>query len=386
MSDVLIHEVTKIYDGTEDVLAVDDFSLEIEDGEFLTVVGPSGSGKSTLLRMIAGLEDITEGDISIGGRRINNVPPQNRGVAMVFQNYALYPHMSVGKNMSYGLKLTTDLSNDEINRRVEEAAEMMGIENLLDNKPEQLSGGQQQRVATGRAIVREPEVFLMDEPLSNLDAKLRTHMRTELQRLQERLETTTFYVTHDQEEAMTMSDRIAVMNEGQLQQAGSPEEIYNEPANLFIADFIGSPSMNTFDTRLDGDTLISSSFEYQLSTDRTQRVHDYANDGDQLILGIRPEDIQLADERHANSNEALLDVIEPVGSDNYLYLRIDEKECRVRVPSSVQPSEDETVLIEFDEEDIHLFRQDDGVNILATPQQDPEVTAVTDSPAKSPGR
>ena len=258
MGRITIDNVRKEYDSdTGTIRAVDDVSLEVEDGEFLTIVGPSGSGKSTLLRMIAGLEDITAGQIRIGDTVVNDIAPQNRGVAMVFQNYALYPHMSVRKNMSYGLKLTTDLTKGEIDERVEETAEMMGIGDLLDKKPNNLSGGQQQRVATGRAIVRQPEVFLFDEPLSNLDAKLRLHMRTELQRIQEDLETTSVYVTHDQTEAMTMSDRIVILSNGTIQQVGTPAEVYAEPVNRFVADFIGSPSMNFFDVEFDDRVLRS---------------------------------------------------------------------------------------------------------------------------------
>ena len=374
MGRVSITDVVKDYDG--DILAVDNVSLEIEDGEFVTIVGPSGSGKSTLLRMIAGLEDITDGTIEIGDTVINDVQPQDRGVAMVFQNYALYPHMTARKNMSYGLKLTTDLPEEEIRERVEEAAEMMGIKDQLDKKPGNLSGGQQQRVATGRAIVRDPEVFLMDEPLSNLDAKLRTTMRTELQRIQEELGTTTIYVTHDQEEAMTMSDRIVVLNQGTIQQVGRPDTIYNEPVNLFVADFVGSPSMNKFDVRLDGNVLEGDTFDYRLSDEHLEQVHQYADDGEHLILGIRPENIRLTDDPGENAIRAHLDVREPVGSDNYLYFTIGDEECRVRVPGDVKPEEGTELAIEFDEENIHLFREQTGRNVLASLDEQTQATAV----------
>jgi len=375
MGSVSITDVSKVYDG--DILAVDEVSLEIEDGEFLTIVGPSGSGKSTLLRMIAGLEDISSGTMKIGDHVINDVQPQDRGVAMVFQNYALYPHMTARKNMSYGLKLTSDLADDEISERVVEAAEMMGIEEQLDKKPGNLSGGQQQRVATGRAIVRDPEVFLMDEPLSNLDAKLRLHMRTELQRIQEDLGTTTIYVTHDQEEAMTMSDRIVVLDQGEIQQVGTPDQIYNSPANLFVANFIGSPSMNQLPVRLDGDRVVGEGFEYHLSDEHLEQIDEYVTDGEQLVLGVRPENITLADSPGENTIEAHLDVREPVGSDNYLYLTMGEEECRVRVPGDVRPEEGTNVLIEFDDSNLHLFREETGRNILGSIDQHVQAAAAS---------
>ena len=370
MSSVTIEDVSKVYDdGGNDILAVDNISLDIEDGEFMTIVGPSGSGKSTLLRMIAGLEGITDGTISIGDRIVNDVAPQDRGTAMVFQNYALYPHMTARKNMAYGLKLTTDLSKTQIQERVEEAAEMMGISDQLDKKPGSLSGGQQQRVATGRAIVRDPQAFLMDEPLSNLDAKLRMHMRTEIQRIHEELETTIIYVTHDQEEAMTMSDRVTVFDGGEIQQVGTPDEIYHQPTNLFVADFIGSPAMNSFNVTVQGSTVVASDFEYHLSKESTEHVHQYVNDGDSLVLGVRPENIYLAEADTSNSIPAYLDVLEPVGSDNYLYLQIGGEECRVRVPGEVKPEVNQQVTIAFDETDMHLFHPNDGTNILAEAKQ-----------------
>jgi len=365
MSDVSIENVRKVYDSDPEVVAVDDVSFEIADGEFLTIVGPSGSGKSTLLRMIAGLEDISGGTIRIGDRAVNGIQPQDRDVAMVFQNYALYPHMTARKNMSYGLQLTTDLPDSEIDDRVKEAAEMMGVEDQLDKRPGNLSGGQQQRIATGRAIVREPSVFLFDEPLSNLDAKLRLHMRTELQQLQDKLGTTTIYVTHDQEEAMTMSDRIAVIDQGTLQQIGTPDEIYHQPKNLFVADFVGSPPMNTFEVTLSDSTLVGSGFEYELSEDLLSHVSQYAEGINEFVLGIRPENIRLANGDEPNVISAHLDVREPVGSDNYLHMDIDGEECWVRVPGGVTPETNREHEIVFDEEHIHLFRHSDGINILA---------------------
>lgn len=376
MGAVEFESVRKVYSNS--ITAVDEFSLDIANGEFLTIVGPSGSGKSTLLRMVAGLEDISNGEIRIDDDRVNETAPQNRGVAMVFQNYALYPHMTVRKNMSYGLKLTTDLSNDEIEEQVTDVAEMMGIGNLLDQKPSQLSGGQQQRVATGRAIVREPDVFLFDEPLSNLDAKLRMHMRTELKRIQEDLNITSIYVTHDQEEAMTMSDRVVILDGGELQQVGTPETVYNEPANRFVADFIGSPSMNFFDVSLQGTRLVGNDFEYPISQELANRATD------ELVLGIRPEDISIAESDTDRSIAAYVMVVEPVGSDNYIYLTLgnepsgaiddidpdnSDNECTIRVPASVKPEERNATEIVFDEEHIHLFDRHTGENLLLEPQE-----------------
>jgi multiple sugar transport system ATP-binding protein len=379
MSAVAFESVRKVYSNS--ITAVDGFSLDIADGEFLTIVGPSGSGKSTLLRMVAGLEDISDGEIRIGDDRVNETAPQNRGVAMVFQNYALYPHMTVRKNMAYGLKLTTDLSDDAISEQVTNVAEMMGIGNLLDQKPSQLSGGQQQRVATGRAIVREPDVFLFDEPLSNLDAKLRMHMRTELQRIQEDLNITSIYVTHDQEEAMTMSDRVVILDGGELQQVGTPEEVYNEPTNRFVADFIGSPSMNFFDVDRQGTRLVGDDFEYPISQELTNRV-----ESDELVLGIRPEDITITESATDRSIATYVMVVEPVGSDNYVYLTLGEEpmstidaehddsvsdvgECTVRVPAGVKPDERDTAEIVFDEKHLHLFDRHTGENLLVQPRE-----------------
>jgi len=365
MSGLKFDSVRKVYDG--EIVAIEEFSLDVEDDEFLTIVGPSGSGKSTLMRMVAGLEDITSGEISIDGRVVNDIPPQNRNVAMVFQNYALYPHMTVRKNMSYGLKMGTDLSNDEIDRRVEEAAEMLDISELLEKKPGNLSGGQQQRVATGRAIVREPAVFLMDEPLSNLDAKLRTTMRTELQRIHDQIDVTTIYVTHDQEEAMTMSDRIVILAEGICQQVGTPEDVYERPANLFVADFIGSPSMNFFDVTLEDTRLVSDAFEYELPAEMAGQFRE-AGSSDRFTMGVRPESIELADSAPSGQTfTATIDVREPIGSDNYLYLRLGDTgtECTMRVPGKVKPSEGSTIDITIDPEDVHVFDAETEENLAA---------------------
>ncbi|QSG13201.1 ABC-type spermidine/putrescine transport system,ATPase component [Halapricum desulfuricans] len=365
MSRIEIDDVRKVYDSDEGkILAVDDVSLEVKDGEFVTIVGPSGSGKSTLLRMIAGLEDITDGKAQIGDTVVNGVAPQNRGVAMVFQNYALYPHMTVRENMSYGLKLTTDLSGEKIKQRVDEAAEMMGIGDLLEKKPENLSGGQQQRVATGRAIVREPEVFLFDEPLSNLDAKLRLHMRTELQRIQEELGTTSIYVTHDQTEAMTMSDRIVILSDGQIQQIGTPEEVYAEPANQFVANFIGSPSMNFFEGEFEGSTFVGDSFEYPFSESIASQIQD-ERESETLTLGIRPEHVEV-DGAAVDSGtiSASLDVLEHEGSDNYLYLTNGDDEWTVRVPGHDHYHEGEHLNFTLPEEHVHVFDEATGENLI----------------------
>jgi len=403
MARILFDDVTKIYG--DDTLAVDEFNLEIDDGEFLTLVGPSGSGKSTLLRMVAGLESITEGEISIGDTVVNNLPPRSRDIAMVFQSYALYPHLTVRQNMSFGLKRSTDLPDYEINDRVEEAAEMMGIEDHLDQKPKHLSGGQRQRVATGRAIVRDPGVFLFDEPLSNLDAKLRKHMRTELQRIQQELDTTTIYVTHDQEEAMTMSDRIAILNYGELQQVGPPREVYNEPDNVFVAQFIGSPSMNMFVSKLDANAgRFVGDIDLSIDDDRAEAIAQNAT-SDQLLLGIRPEHIQVHLEEVEESVPATVDIIEPLGSNDLLYFELedgtgvtdvisedvdigadeeeDEEEYKVFIQPGSVPNDyeggGEVIHLTFDTEHMHVFDPQTGENV------DVETTATVDAQAETAG-
>src|ERR687887_1216456 len=286
MAEITLDNVTKRYpDGYE---AVKDMNLAIEDGEFVILVGPSGCGKSTALRMIAGLEDITEGELRIGGEVVNQKAPKDRDIAMVFQNYALYPHMSVRDNMGFALKLR-GAPKEEIDSKVEEAARILDLTQHLDRKPANLSGGQRQRVAMGRVIVRDPKAFLMDEPLSNLDAKLRVQMRTEVSRLQKRLGTTTVYVTHDQTEAMTLGDRVAVMRSGELQQVGSPQELYEDPHNLFVAGFIGSPSMNFLPGRLEGDTVKLAFGDTPLPDKLRQRLQREPGQGARdVIVGIRP--------------------------------------------------------------------------------------------------
>ncbi|WP_148416621.1 ABC transporter ATP-binding protein [Haloferax sp. KTX1] len=358
MARVEFDNITKVFEDTSGpIVAVEELSLDIPDGEFVVFVGPSGCGKSTTLRMLAGLEKITDGEIRLNGEPVNDVSPRDRDIAMVFQSYALYPHKTVRGNMGYGLSLSTDLNEEEVDRRVVEAAEMMGIEDLLDKKPGSLSGGQQQRVATGRAIVREPAVFLFDEPLSNLDAQLRKHMRTELSRIHSELGITTIYVTHDQEEAMTMADRIVILNDGQLQQVGSPKEVYYRPANTFVADFIGSPSMNFFDVDLevasDGTgTLVGNGFRYSVS----DSLVDLVGGEGEYVLSIRPENLNVDPSAPGEKSfEATVDVVEVIGSDNFIYLDVAGKECRLRAPSETEPEEGDVITVTFEEDDLHLF-------------------------------
>lgn len=350
MSHVQLSNVSKAYD---DVVAVEGIDLTVRDGEFLVVVGPSGCGKSTTLRMIAGLETVSAGEIEIGSKVVNDVRPQERNIAMVFQNYALYPHMSVRENLSFGLRLSKEYDTAAITDRVETAADLLEIPELLDQYPKELSGGQQQRVALGRAIVRDPEVFLMDEPLSNLDAKLRSQMRTELQRLHDELGVTTVYVTHDQTEAMTMGDRIAILNDGKLQQISEPEVCYSKPNNRFVAGFIGSPSMNFFEVTIestpDGVQVEGNSFQTDL---------DASVAPGRYTLGVRPEDLRLAD--GSGRIPADVDVVEPMGADNYLYLNPPtnadtEKEIIARVDSTFSPTTGERINLNFDVEDVHFF-------------------------------
>ena len=347
MSQVQLSDVTKVYD---DVLAVEDIDLDVRDGEFLVMVGPSGCGKSTTLRMVAGLETITGGKIEIGDQVVNDIRPQDRNIAMVFQNYALYPHMSVRENMSFGLRLSKQYSDEEINTRVNEAAELLEIPELLDQLPKQLSGGQQQRVALGRSIVRDPDVFLMDEPLSNLDAKLRSQMRTELQRIQEELGVTTIYVTHDQTEAMTMGDRIAILNEGKIQQVDEPAVCYDRPNNKFVAGFIGSPSMNFFDVE-----VVPKGEGIQVTGDGFETILPLTLDSGTYTLGIRPEDFSVT--TTSGHLEAIVDVVEPMGSDNFLYLHplTSDNEIIARVDSEFHPEPEETIQLSFEPIDVHFF-------------------------------
>ncbi|WP_458205055.1 ABC transporter ATP-binding protein [Haladaptatus sp. NG-SE-30] len=370
MGEVNLEHVTKRY---QDVTAVEDMNLTIEDGEFVTLVGPSGCGKSTTLETIAGLTMPTEGTISIAGREVTNLPPKDRGIAMVFQNIALFPHMDVYDNISFGLRLR-DYDKEEIDRRVDRAAEVVQLEGMMDRMPDEMSGGQRQRVAIARAIVREPEVFLMDEPLANLDAKLRVHMRTELQRLHKELDATIVYVTHDQAEAMTMSSRIAVINKGELQQFAAPLECYNEPTNLFVAGFIGSPSMNFVEGTVDSNGLELP--DYRVEFDPGQL--DGVAVGDEVTLGVRPEDVYLVEDADKVSSstqriDAQTDVLEPMGDEIFVYILTGEGQTAGmeaeaddahQLLMSVNPDKDididQDVEVVLDRERIHLFDSQTG--------------------------
>ena len=353
MGELRIQNLTKVFnDDTGQIVAVDDFSLNTEDGEFVVFVGPSGCGKSTTLRCIAGLETVTEGRIFLDNEDITTQPPTGRDIAMVFQNYALYPHMTAGENMAFGLKMSTNMPRAEIEQQVNETATMMGIEELLDKRPGELSGGQQQRVALGRAIVREPEVFLMDEPLSNLDAKLRTQMRTELQNLQHELDITTIYVTHDQTEAMTMGDRIVILDGGELQQVGTPLECYHEPANQFVAGFIGSPSMNFFSMSYENSVLQHDAFRYELSQSVRQNLGTLTGD---VVLGIRPEAIERADNGGERTVVAPVSVVEPMGDVTHVYFDVDDETYTMSQEGDLVTEVGSQMELRFPEEKIHLF-------------------------------
>ena len=359
MADIVLENIHKVYPG--DVTAVKDFNLEIKDKEFVVLVGPSGCGKSTTLRMIAGLEDITEGRLFIGGHEMNNVHSKDRDIAMVFQNYALYPHMSVYKNMAFALKLRKT-PKAEIDRCVREAARILDIEPLLNRRPKALSGGQRQRVALGRAMVRNPAAFLLDEPLSNLDAKLRATMRTELVKLHQKLETTFVYVTHDQTEAMTMSDRIVIMKDGVIQQVDAPQALYDSPCNMFVAGFIGSPQMNFLPARIEsngyGYDLAITDNKLPISPEQiTEKLIKYV--GKQVILGVRPEDLRVADAPLRSASEPTIDMVvniaEPMGSEIYLYLDYRNEQLTARVPPNRTYRSGEKVRVAINISKIHLF-------------------------------
>ncbi|BDG34667.1 sn-glycerol-3-phosphate ABC transporter ATP-binding protein UgpC [Parageobacillus sp. VR-IP] len=356
MAELRLEHIYKIYDNN--VTAVKDFNLHIQDKEFIVFVGPSGCGKSTTLRMIAGLEEISKGDLYIDGKRMNDVPPKDRDIAMVFQNYALYPHMSVYDNMAFGLKLRK-FPKAEIERRVREAARILGLEQYLDRKPKALSGGQRQRVALGRAIVRDAKVFLMDEPLSNLDAKLRVQMRSEIAKLHQRLETTTIYVTHDQTEAMTMATRLVVMKDGVIQQVGTPREVYEKPENIFVGGFIGSPAMNFIKGTLQDGKFVVGNIRLDVPEGKMKALRDQGYVGKEVILGIRPEDIHdepLFLESSPNTKiTAHVEVAELLGAESMIYSNINGQEFVARIDARTEIKPGHQLDLALDMNKAHFF-------------------------------
>nr|WP_319215685.1 sn-glycerol-3-phosphate ABC transporter ATP-binding protein UgpC [uncultured Trichococcus sp.] len=358
MVEIQLNSIHKKYDNASNY-SVTDFNLHIQDREFIVFVGPSGCGKSTTLRMIAGLEDISEGELVIGDTLMNDVAPKDRDIAMVFQNYALYPHMTVFDNMAFGLKLRK-YAKDEIKKRVDNAADILGLTEYLDRKPAALSGGQRQRVALGRAIVRDAKVFLMDEPLSNLDAKLRVAMRAEIAKLHRRLNTTTIYVTHDQTEAMTMADRIVIMKDGFVQQIGSPKEVYDTPVNVFVAGFIGSPAMNFFNVTLqDGVITNGEGLKLTLPAGKRRVLEERGYNGKELIFGIRPEDIQseqiIIDTNPTSAVKAEVVVSELLGAETMLYSKVGGTEFISRVDARDFHSPGEVIDLAFNMNKSHFF-------------------------------
>jgi len=357
LANLELRNVTKIFD--KNIKAVDSANISIRDTEFIVLVGPSGCGKSTLLRMIAGLEDISSGEIYIENKKVNEVPPKDRDIAMVFQNYALYPHMTVFQNMAFGLKLRK-FSAKEIEKRVTDAADILGISQLLNRKPKALSGGQRQRVAVGRAIVRKPKVFLFDEPLSNLDAKLRVQMRMEISKLHTRLGSTMIYVTHDQVEAMTMGERIVVLKDGRIQQTDTPLELYNNPANKFVAGFIGSPAMNFIDGKIvkeDGLWFQNQEIRVKIPEGEHNRLEKYTDLN--VTLGIRPEDLyeqsSNIDDTQFNVVTSKVEVVEPMGNEMYLYLNTGQHNIVARTKPKKQPEINSELLICLDMNKVHFF-------------------------------
>jgi len=392
MAQVKFQDINKIFEGTaptekkwyefwkpgkrpNKVHVVKGVSMDIADGEFLVLVGPSGCGKSTTLRMLAGLEEVTSGEIYIDDLMVNDLSPKDRDIAMVFQNYALYPHMNVYENMAFGLRLRK-LSQDDIDKRVNDAANLLGIQNLLNRKPKELSGGQRQRVAMGRALVREPKVFLMDEPLSNLDAKLRVQMRAELQKLHGRLGITTIYVTHDQVEAMTLGNRIALLDKGVIQQLDRPMVLYNRPSNKFVAGFIGSPGMNFMDAGVveeNGEIFVKTTgFKLKIPGERGEKIRPY--NGKDVIMGIRPDDIydqkfaQMAEEW--NTFEALVEVREPLGAEIILYVNIGGCSIIARVSPQTEALVGNNIEVVFDTEKVHIFDLETEKNLVFGDSED----------------
>ncbi|MDX8045693.1 sn-glycerol-3-phosphate ABC transporter ATP-binding protein UgpC [Gracilibacillus sp. S3-1-1] len=365
MAELSLRNIDKVYNKDEGK-AVDDFNLEIKDKEFIVFVGPSGCGKSTTLRMIAGLEEISSGEFYIDDKLMNDVAPKDRDIAMVFQNYALYPHMNVYDNMAFGLKLRK-FKKDEIERRVNEAARILGLEAYLDRKPKALSGGQRQRVALGRAIVRDAKVFLMDEPLSNLDAKLRVQMRAEIQKLHHRLQTTTIYVTHDQTEAMTMATRLVVLKDGIIQQVGAPKEVYDKPNNVFVGGFIGSPAMNFFNGTLEDGKVLLGQTPIEVPEGKMKILRDQGYVGKDVVLGVRPEDIHdepvFLDANPGRKITATIDVAELMGSESYLYSEVNGQDFVARVDSRTDIHGGEKIELAFDMNKCHFFDKDTEARI-----------------------
>ncbi len=345
MSSVTLKNVCKKYDSK---VVIDNIDLEIKDKEFIVLVGASGCGKSTILRMIAGLEEITDGEILIGDKKVNDIPPKDRDIAFVFQSYALYPHMTVRENIAFGLKMRK-VDKATIEKKVQEAAEILNLTEYLDRKPKQLSGGQRQRVALGRAIVRNPKVFLMDEPLSNLDAKLRVQMRAEIKKLHEKLQTTFIYVTHDQTEALTMGDRIVVLDKGIIQQVDAPEEIYNNPANTFVAGFVGSPQMNFINATVENDLIEFEDVQFRLDN-----IPDCKN----IILGIRPEKMVCDGDIKFRTK---VDIYELLGSEKIVYFNIGNSKCSAKLPPDYEIKEE--IELSIRKEDIYLFNSENGKRI-----------------------
>jgi len=353
MSKVVLKNIKKTYDNKK--IIIDNVDLEIKDKEFLVLVGASGCGKSTILRMIAGLEEISGGELYIGDKKVNNIHPKDRDIAFVFQSYALYPHMTVYENIAFGLKMRK-FKKDEIDKKVKEAAKILDLEELLDRRPKQLSGGQRQRVALGRAIVRNPQVFLMDEPLSNLDAKLRVQMRSEIKKLHENLQTTFIYVTHDQTEALTMGDRIVVLDKGVIQQVDTPENIYNNPSNMFVAGFIGSPQINFITCAILNNTLVFGDLKLELPAE----VMSVIENNKKVVIGIRPEDMINSEGNIKLSVK--VDMTELLGSEKIAYFNIGDSKCCAKLPAKYDL--DETLILSIDSKKMFFFNEKTGERLI----------------------
>lgn len=365
MPNIQLNNITKQYNKKGPVI-VKDFNLKIDDGEFIVFVGPSGCGKSTTLRMVAGLEDITDGDFYVEEKRMNNIDSKNRDIAMVFQNYALYPHMTVYNNMAFGLKLNK-LPKNEIDSRVKEASEILGLGEYLERKPKDLSGGQRQRVALGRAIVRDAGIFLMDEPLSNLDAKLRVQMRAEIIKIHKRLSTTTIYVTHDQTEALTMADRIVILNKGEIMQIGTPKEVYDKPENLFVAEFIESPAMNIFDAKVVGKELHLGNIVVKITEAQQRLIKNNGYENKNIKFGIRPEDIRdeplFIDSDIASPFESDVKVSELLGSEIMIHSELNGNSFIAKLDSRTQSNAGDKIRLAFDINKAHFFDSEEGKRI-----------------------